>query len=128
MLDYITKNPRQLFLIDGLGAMLTAFLTGIVLVYFESFFGMPKSILVPLALVACGFAIYSLTCYFLKPKNWQFYLKNIAIANLLYCCVTAACLVFYYSQLSIFGWLYFIGEILIVVSLAMFELRMTKKV
>ena len=121
-----SKNPRQLFLIDGLGAIVTAFLTGIVLVYFESFFGMPKSILIPLALVACGFSVYSLTCYFTNIRNWQFLLRIIAVANLLYCGVTMGFVVYYFELLTSFGLLYFLSELLIIVVLVMIEWKVAK--
>lgn len=116
-----SSNPRQLFLIDGLGALVTAFLTGVILVYFESFFGMPKNVLIPLALVACVFAVYSLSCYFFVNENWRRFLKIIAVANLLYCFATTGFVIAYFEQLTIFGILYFIGEIIIVVTLVSIE-------
>lgn len=124
ILQKASENPRQLFLVDAVGAMVTAFLTGIVLTYFESFFGMPKSVLIPLALVACVFAVYSWTCYFkldFKNNNWRNFLKIIAVANLLYCLTTLGFVITYFEQLTTFGIVYFIGEILIVVTLVMVE-------
>ncbi|MEL6140721.1 MAG: hypothetical protein AAFU67_03805, partial [Bacteroidota bacterium] len=53
ILAYTTTHPKQLFLIDGLGATLTAICLGVVLTRLESLFGMPRTILIPLSLVAC---------------------------------------------------------------------------
>lgn len=123
IIQQASKQPIQLFLIDGIGAVITGLLTGLVLTYFESFFGMPKLVLIPLALVAFIFAIYSFTCYFTIKKHWRFYLKIIAIANFLYCCVTFGFGIIYFNQLTIFGVLYFIGEIIIVLTLVTIELK-----
>ena len=97
ILDKITSNPKKLFLIDSLGAVLTAFFLGVILVRFEDSFGMPITILYYLSSIACVYAIYSISCYILLGNNWRPYLKAIAIANLLYCCTTIV-LVFYFYQ------------------------------
>lgn len=54
---------NKLFLIDGIGALITALLLSQVLARYESVFGMPASLLYVLAGVAACFAVYSLTCY-----------------------------------------------------------------
>ncbi|MFT4834676.1 MAG: hypothetical protein ACI8WP_001439 [Flavobacteriaceae bacterium] len=43
--DQFTKNPRGLFLLDGLGEVLSAVMLGLVLVPFNEFFGFPVSTL-----------------------------------------------------------------------------------
>ncbi|MFK7948211.1 MAG: hypothetical protein AB8G11_11505 [Saprospiraceae bacterium] len=125
LLQKASENPKQLFLIDALGAMVTAFLTGVVLTYFEAFFGMPTSVLIPLALIACVFAVYSSICYFklnFEHDSWQIYLKIIAVVNQLYCGVTFGFVMIYFEQLTTFGIVYFIGEILVVTTLVMVEI------
>ncbi len=123
---YDKISPKYLFLIDGLGALLSAFMLGVPLVYFEEHFGMPRNILYGLAFIPCVFAVYSLFCYGRLPANWRPYLRGIAILNLLYCCLTATCMVLMYSKLTLLGLLYFGGEIIIVVALALIELRVAK--
>jgi len=119
----IISNPKRLFLIDSLGAMLTAFSLGVVLTRFEHIFGMPRSVLYVLSLVACGFAVYSFCCYLFFNKNWRPFLTAIAIANLLYCCVTFV-LVFYLGEkLTALGVGYFLLEIIVIVILVMIELK-----
>ena len=121
--EQLVLNPRKLFLLDFAGALLTAFLTGFILVIFRDFFGMPKWVLIILSLTALLFAVYSLGCYFLAGRHWRICLQIIAIANLLYCCATAGLVIFFYSGLSIFGVLYFVGEILLMGILVSIEWR-----
>jgi hypothetical protein len=122
-----TLNPRQLFLLDALGALLTAVLLGLVLTNLETIFGMPPEVLYNLSFVALGFFIYSLTCFLLKIKNWQPFLRFIAILNLLYCCLTAVLVIQLNSKLTVLGILYFVIEIIIVVVLAIIELKYAAK-
>jgi hypothetical protein len=127
ILDRLTLNPKNLFLIDGLGALLTAFLIGIVLRIFEDAFGMPQKHLIILSILACIFAIYSMSCYFFVGKNWRTYLKIIAVANLMYCLLTAVLVMLLYQQITILGIIYFIGEILIIIGIVYTELSVSSK-
>jgi hypothetical protein len=112
--EQLALNPRKLFLLDSGGALLTAFLTGVILVRFQAFFGMPQKPLIILSVIALFFAVYSLGCYFFAGRHWRVCLRLIALANLLYCCATAGLVLFFYSSLSIFGVLYFVGELIVV--------------
>ncbi|MEM6633615.1 MAG: hypothetical protein AAF694_28335 [Bacteroidota bacterium] len=62
-------SPKKLLIIDGLGALLSAFLLGVVLVRFESQVGMPRNSLYVLAAFPCIFAIYDLISYFQGPQK-----------------------------------------------------------
>jgi len=119
----ITSNPKQLFLIDSLGAVLTAFSLGVILTRFEHIFGMPRSILYILSLVACGFAVYSFCCYLFINKNWRPFLTVIAIANLMYCCVTFALIIYLWEELTIWGVGYFLAEIIVIIILVSIEFQ-----
>jgi hypothetical protein len=121
IVDSLTSNPKYIFLIDGLGAMLSAFFLGVILVKFEDSFGMPWAILYALSSVACLFAIYSICCYFFNFSNWQTYLKVIIMANTLYCCLTIGLVFFYYKSLSILGLIYFILELMVLIVLIFIE-------
>ncbi len=127
ILDRLTLNPKSLFLIDGLGALLTAFLVGIVLRIFEDAFGIPQKYLCVLSILACIFAVYSMSCYFFVGKNWRIYLKIIAVANLMYCLLTAVFVMLLYQQITILGIIYFTGEILIILGLVYVELSVSSK-
>ncbi len=115
-------STRQLFLIDGLGAVLTATLLSQVLVRWQTLFGVPAAVLYALAGVAACFAVYSLGCYLLLREGHARYLRAIAIANTAYCLVTLGLLA-YLPDISWLGIAYFTGEIIIILLLVNLEFR-----
>ncbi len=117
-------HQRRLFLIDGIGAVVTTCLL-FILAVFEPFFGMPGKILYFMMIPAGIFAIYSITCYFLAGRKWRMLLKGIAVANLLYCLCTAALIVIFYEQLRFWGLAYFLVEIVVVTGLACIEWKVS---
>jgi len=119
----IKTNPKQLLLIDGIGALVSALFLGVILVQFQSLIGLPKAILYGLALAPCFFMIYDFVCYFFLKSNWKPYLKFIAICNMVYCCITAYLLYSDYEVLSSLGILYFVLELLILIVLVRVEWR-----
>lgn len=126
LIDTFRKKPRQLFLVDGLGALLTSFSLAVVLTKFQEYIGMPQRMLYFLSIVGLIFATYSILCYFLNPKNWQSLLRIIAFANLGYCLLTIRYMYLFYESLTALGLLYFILEILIIFAIVALELRTTE--
>ena len=116
------SNPRQIFLLDGLGAMLTAFLLGVVWTRLETLLGIPSKVLYLLAIVACVYACYAIYCYFLVRKSWRPCLKIIAFANILYCCLTVGVMYRFYQNFSLIGWGYFLGELMVLGTFIFIEL------
>jgi uncharacterized membrane protein HdeD (DUF308 family) len=123
MMDTIASKPKYLFLIDSLGAILSVTLYVTILANFESVFGIPQNAVYILAVLAGIYALYSGICYLIPLKNWRVCLQIIAIANLFHCVLTVSMLFYYQESLTIFGLLYFIGEFIIVISLAIVELK-----
>jgi len=121
------KYLNNLFLIDGFGAIVSAFLLGIVLVKLEMYFGIPKSTLYFLAVLPILFAVFDFYCYFKIEQNLEKYLKAIAVVNILYCCLSLGLAFYHYNQIKYLGWIYIIIEIIIVVAIAMIELRAARK-
>lgn len=117
-------NPKKFFLIDSIGALLSAFLLGVVLTRFEDTFGMPQKVLYWLSFMACVFSAYSFFCYIGIKGNWKPYLKIISVVNLLYCCLTMTLVIYFFQKLTVPGMLYFILEIIVVTILALIELKM----
>lgn len=109
-LDRLAARPRRLFLLDGLGALLTGGLLVGLLASMEPAFGMPRATLYPLALIAAVFAAYSLTMAIVAGRNWRPLLRGIAVANLLYCGLTAALVVLHWDVMTPLGIAYFAGE------------------
>ena len=123
LLEKFRSNPRQLFLIDSLGALVTACLTGFVLARFEGIFGIPPKILYTLSFVALLYAVYSILCFSGKPTHWRPLLKAIAFANLIYILISVGLVFLYYPQVSVLGLLYFIGEFLVIGILIYIEFK-----
>ncbi len=123
MLNKITSTPKLVFLLDCLGALLSAFLLGVALPSFEPIFGMPRQILYGLAALACLFAIYSFWNYRWFKENWRPYLRGIAIVNLLYCGLTAALVVYFRQELTKWGLLYFLQEMVVIMVVVMIEFK-----
>jgi putative flippase GtrA len=131
MLEKFTSNPTKLFIIDGLGAILSAFLLGYVLVKFENIFGIPSKTLYTLAAMPVFFAFYDLYCIRNKKDDLGHFMKGIAIINLTYCCISILFAFYHLGTITIFGWSYLIIEILIIIILTIIEykvaIRLIKK-
>jgi hypothetical protein len=121
----ITTNipPKKLFLIDSLGALLTALLVGVMIANLEHIFGMPQAIAHGLGLIAFLFAIYSFMCFLLINVNWRPFLRGIAFANLSYCIITAGLVVYLFQELTNLGIIYFLSEKVVVIVLVSIELK-----
>lgn len=126
--NYLHESPKKLFLLDGFGALLSAFLLGVVLVNFENVFGIPKQTLYFLAFLPCLFAVYDFACYFLIKNNFGPYLKIIACINVGYCIISLGLAFYHMASIEILGWIYIIIEIAIVVFLAMVEWSVANKI
>lgn len=120
-------SPKKLFMLDGGGALLSAVLLGGVLPHYESFFGMPATALYLLAAFPILFLCFDVVSYFRYPKNSRLALRMVAGMNLGYCLISVGCLIHHYPRLTKFGLTYFFLELLVVVFLAVLELKMANK-
>ncbi|QHT67461.1 hypothetical protein GXP67_12895 [Rhodocytophaga rosea] len=119
----MTLPPKRLFLIDSLGGLLSAFLLGVVLARFENMVGMPQNVLYLLSFIACVYAVFSFINHWQMKGNWRLYMKVLASANGLYCCLTIALVIYYRQQLTTLGLTYFLLEVVIIILLAYLELK-----
>ena len=120
-------KPKTIFLIDGLGAILSAFMLGVVLVHFQNLIGMPERTLYLLAFLPCLFMIYSFSCFFFLKGNWSPYLKFIALLNFFYCILSIGMMIKHSSSLTILGYIYFVIEIIVVLIVASVEYWASKE-
>lgn len=124
------KLKQNIFLLDGIGAVVSASLLYFVVVNNADFFGLEPKIGTYLAIVPVFFCIYSLSCHFiLRPKKlFSKLLFIIAIGNAMYCLYTLY-LIFLKNPskeelfLTVYGKIYFIGELLIIIPLVILEIR-----
>lgn len=127
-LNWTTKNPKRIFIIDGIGALLSAILLGIVLVRLEIYFGIPKATLFILALFPCLFAVYDLYSYCIVKNKINLYLKGIAGINTAYCFISIALTMQHSEKITLLGWMYLLIEITIVCTLAYIEWNTAKRI
>ncbi|MDG1333768.1 MAG: hypothetical protein P8P74_15635 [Crocinitomicaceae bacterium] len=118
---------KKLFLVDGIGAVVSAVLLGIVLVQFQVYFGIPTSTLYFLAALPCAFAIYDFYCFFKVDKQLEKYLKGIALVNYAYCVLSIGLAIYHSASITYLGWGYVLLEVMIVIGLATFELETARK-
>lgn len=127
MINLLKHHPKKLFLIDGFGAILSAFLLGIVLVHWEPIFGIPTSVLYFLAAFPIFYALVDFYA-FTKGKNTKLFLKIMAALNLLYAILSLILGVMYFEKITFLGSLYLTLEMMIVTSLAFIELKIAENI
>lgn len=125
--DYFTRKPGTLFLLDGLGAALTALSLFFVLRPYSDCLGMPENLLTCMTVIGLVYCAYSLSCSFILKDHWATYLSIIGIGNFLYCFLTIILLYSYHSDLTPIGLTYFLAEMLIIVLLASLELKVANR-
>ncbi|GAA4006997.1 hypothetical protein GCM10022408_18600 [Hymenobacter fastidiosus] len=127
-MNYKTLNlkPKTVFLLDGLGAVLTAVILTEVLKTFNEYFGMPRKALTLLSILALIFAVYSFSCFAFSGTDSPKLLKPIIGANLTYCVLTLGLVIYFYNQLTVLGLTYFVGEILLICGLVCIEIKALK--
>jgi hypothetical protein len=116
-----TALTDKIFLLDGLGAALSAVFLGVVLVRLEKFIGMPPSTLYALAGLALVLSGYSLICHFFVTAGRKNLLRIIIAANLLYCLLTLLLMFVHCADLTAWGWTYFSLEILVILAVVRLE-------
>ncbi|KYP14642.1 MAG: hypothetical protein A1D16_04940 [Flavihumibacter sp. CACIAM 22H1] len=115
-------STRTIFLIDGIGALLTASSLLFVPSLFPDLFGLPRNTTCLLGGIAVVLASYSLVTYaFFQPSYGKILLRGIALGNAAYCILTAWLLSPFLKELTVFGWLYFSAEVSIILFLVGWE-------
>lgn len=124
----LALKPKNIFLVDGTGAFVTAFLLFFVLRNFNHYFAVPPEVLLWLLAIATVFCLYSLSCFFLLKNNWKPFLKIIVTANLLYCCLTMGFVLYSYHTLTPLALVYFFAEIVIICILVFIEVKILRTI
>jgi hypothetical protein len=104
----LAAHPKQLFLIDGTGAVLTALLTAGPLGRYHAWFGMPQQTGYSLALIAALLAVYSFGCYFFCAQQLGLLQSGQSMtADFLYCLLTIILVGYHYAIVRWPAFLYF---------------------
>ena len=127
IIDSFSRKPGTLFLLDGLGAGLTACSLFFISRYFSAHFGMPPNVLTYLAAIGSIYCAYSMSCCFLLKSRWTPYLRIIGVSNVLYCILAVSLVCAHYTHLTLLGLSYLLGEVLIILSLAFIEFKVANK-
>ncbi len=122
LLRQFKLKPKTLFLIDGLGAFITASILFVFSRIFYKYIGIPPITLTYLSLIAAIFCLFSLACFF-WVDNFQPFLTTISAANLLYCCLTIGLVYWYYESISKLGISYFLAEIIVICAIVFIEIK-----
>ncbi len=107
-------NSKNIFLVDGLGALSSAICLGIVLVHFQSLIGMPVESLYLLAAIAICLSAYSMICHLVIRVRQQTFLKALILFNCTYILLSVLMVYLHFAELKIWGLLYFAIEIAII--------------
>ncbi|MFD1602269.1 hypothetical protein ACFSJW_18520 [Flavobacterium artemisiae] len=119
---FIAK-PKNIFLLDSFGALLTTIMLYFILRRFNAFFGLSKDIFEHLSSIAFTFFIYSISCYFFVQQKWKAFLKIICTANILYCTLIFCIIIYNYESISTLGIVYFLGEIAVIAGIVFLEIK-----
>ncbi len=120
-------NPKQLFLTDAIGALLTSLLLFLVLGQLDQYFRMPKNVLYLLSGIAFGLFIYSLSCYQFVKSKWKLFLSILIFLNSSYLSLSIVFIIKYFPKLTQLDLSYFIGEFVVIAILIGFELKTISK-
>ena len=128
VIEKVLTRPGLIFVVDGLGAALSAsiFLLLILLDY-AHIFGIPKQVLLWLAVLPIGFALFDLSCLVREKFRTTSKIVVIAILNIGYCILSMVLICFHMNSVTSIGWLYFVSEVILVLGLAIFELKVAKR-
>ena len=120
------QNAIHLFWVDGLGALISAFLLGIVWVEWQVYFGLPTQYLYVLAILPLFFVAYDVFALFNRSIALSRLLYGISFLNIAYLITSILISILHFDLLTIWAKLYLGGEVLIVLLLATVEYAVAK--
>ncbi len=120
-------SARQVFLVDGLGGVLTATLLGLVLPMFHEHIGLGPWTLRWLGFAGALYAVFSLSTYLRSPPRIAPYLRFIVLANLAYCLTIAFVLTANRAEVTVLGFVYFAVEVGVILTLVGLETRILRR-
>lgn len=120
-------NPRKIFLIDAIGALISALLLFLVVGRLQPSFGISYDTIFSLAIIACNYFFFSLYCYLFLYKKPFRYLKMITLLNGLYSVFILVLFYHEFNTLAPLGKVYMIGDAAIVFAIATAEYMYIRK-
>jgi hypothetical protein len=126
-LSRITNKHYSVFLLDAMGAFVSIFLLFFLIAPNENFFGLSYLISTNLSIPISVLLIFSTICFFSKPQNWKQFMKFVIFGNLAYCLFTVIIIFQNFKQLTLWGVLYFLIEIIVILFIVKIEIATIKK-
>ncbi len=126
LIHYFSLHPRRLFLLDGIGALLTAATLYVSYRYFDNCFQLPEDVFALLFFAALCMAVFSFINVANSPNYTVFSLLFIGTANRLYALLTFSISLTYYKELAAIALFYFGVEMLILVLLSTVEFKVAR--
>lgn len=125
-MSFRSSIAPNIFLIDGLGAILSAIGLGLVLPALLDRPAISLEWIRILAFIAIGFSIYSLSCFTLKAPVRSPWLIIIIILNSGYAGLTLGLLLKNIDSVKLLEAVYFIGEIIILMVIVFVEISILR--
>jgi len=122
----IGNTTKQVLLIDAAGALLSAIMLGLVLPHLVDYVGMSPNVLRALAVPPLVFIIFDIIAYRWSEDRWRQAVAIIAVANVVYCCISIFLMYQHKDILLPFGYLYFVVEVIIVLVVAGVEFKIAR--
>lgn len=121
MRTWLESDEKRIFLIDAIGAFLSFVCLKFVLPTLQEHVGLSVDILQLLSIPALCFLLISGASFIgmLRPA-WK-YLRLIIQLNLGYAIITTTVLILYRTEVLTLGWIYFLGELVILLLLVWLE-------
>jgi hypothetical protein len=121
-IHFIKSRPEKLFILDGIGALLSFSLTAFLLPEITAITGIPNAmntLLLPWPLLLLGLDVYF---YRTEKKLLKTGLLVIPIINCVYCICSFILAGYHRYELTLIGWSYLLLEALIIGGLVYLEL------
>lgn len=123
LITSLRANPRRVFVLDGVGALVSALVLGLALPPFDDALGTTRSALLALAALPLAFTLYDLVCWAARVRWWRAAVYGIATANFLYPVISAVTLWNDEVALTGLGVAYFTAESATLWAITALELR-----
>lgn len=121
-------RPKLLLIIDGFGALLSFVLLAFVLPVFQDEIGITINTLYFLAAFPLLYLLYDFVCvFFIKENLLGHSLKLVAYFNIVYCLISLSTIFIHVKTITWLGVLYFTIEVMIILILAIIELKVANK-
>jgi len=128
VINQFKMHPRRIFLVDGLGALVTIFFLRIVLVQLNNLVGIPVSTLKILAPLPMCVLVLDAIGYTFYHRVGMVVLRLIILLNICYCFVSIYFGWIDAATITLLGWTYLVVEIIIIVGVVLYESRVLTEI